>query len=222
MSRGEGLYNAYSGSRYGQEMQTKTRFGVFQPESVGTDLWCEVLGDDVNNLWHMAHTALLAEQFASIQDLSTGDTDRLLTVAYTHDWGEAIVGDIPMPDKTDNDEVAERSAYAKIARELIGIPHSLALTAEVWSVLSHEDEEMGDRFKTIEYLGYCTTALRAHRMGINIATGVYPVDIERADKDRLVSGLMGLHTAVQVGNFGKLAEMGKRHKAVREIMRSEA
>lgn len=222
MSRGEGLYTTFSGSRYGQEMQTKTRFGVFQPESVDTELWCEVLGDDVNNLRHMAHTALLAERFASIQDLSTGDADRLLTVAYTHDWGEAIVGDIPMPDKTDNDEVAERFAYAKIARELIGIPHSLALTSEVWSVLSHEDEEMGDQFKTIEYLGYCTTALRAQRMGINIATGVYPVDIERAEKDRLVSGLMGLSTAVQVGNFGKLAEMGKRHKAVREIMRSEA
>lgn len=212
------LYNTYATSEYGQSMEQKTRFDVFKPEWATTELWCDILGDDVNNLRHMAYTARIAEYFAQGEDLSTDQTNLLLRTASTHDWGEAVIGDIPLPDKTGADERAERRAYATIARDLIGNPDSMRLTSEVWSVLSHEDEDAGDQFKTIEYIGYCTTALKAGKMAVLMSQDISTYNISRVQKDQLVSGLSGLNRAVEVGNFKTLSEMSRRYKSVREIM----
>src|SRR5690348_9689172 len=103
----EELYSTFAESHYGETLEAKTRFDVFKPDWATTELWCDVLGDDVNNLRHMAHTARIAEAFAQGEDLSTDTTDLLLKTAATHDWGEAIIGDIPLPDKTDDDEAKE-------------------------------------------------------------------------------------------------------------------
>lgn len=214
------LYRTFERSKYGKQLEAGTRFGTFQPPEISNTQWCEVLGDDVNNLRHMYHTTRLAERFCSGLDMSTHDTNRMLTVAATHDWGEAMIGDIPLPDKTADDESAERIAYAKIARDLVGNPESLHLTSTVWDVLSHEDEEMGDKFKAVEYVGYCTTALRAGRAAMLLVNGIGTLDgVSRAENDKLVSGLMGLQAAVQTHNFGTLAGFAKKYPVIKDMMR---
>lgn len=213
------LYQTFADSEHGKNLAEKTRFGVFQPEFASTDLWCEVLGNDVNNLRHMAHTAFLAEKFAAYQDLSTDTTNLLLTTAATHDWGEAIIGDIPLPDKTADHETEERVAYALIAQDLLNESQGADLTNKVWSVLSHEDEEAGEMFKTIEYVGYCTTAVRAGRMALMLANNLTTLPISRVEKDYMVSGLSGLNLAVQSHNYATLAGLGKKYPAVSDMMK---
>lgn len=221
MREHEQLYTTFENSRYGEELASKTRFDVFKPDFVTTEQWGELLGDDVNNLRHMAHTAFIAEMFCAEEDVSTDETNRLLTVASTHDWGEALIGDIPLPDKTDADEKQEKLAYAQIARDLIGLPESAGLTYDVWQVLGHEDEEAGDKFRAIEYLGYSTTALRAGRMATLMANGLYVVEgLTRAQGDQVVSGLAGLEKMVVTNNFPVVKQYAKKYpKAVPTVMK---
>ena len=195
------LYRDFEASEYGQELATRTRFDVFKPDWASTELWGQLLGDDVNNLYHMPHTYELAKSFAMYENIGEVATDRLLTTAITHDWGEAKIGDIPLPDKTANDENLEFIAYKQIAQELYGGTAGEKLTNTVWPVLRKTDAHLGRMFNAVEYLGYCTTALRAGQVATRLVHGFQHVPVSRAEKDQLVSGLLGLERAVTVGNF---------------------
>lgn len=213
------LYDRFAKSDYGRDLEQKVRFDAFKPAATSNTTWCELLGDDVNNLRHMAHTAMIAETFAAQQNLSGDDTRRLLTVAQTHDFGEAIEGDIPLPDKTAADEHRERDAYKLISCELFGDEIGTELTKNVWRVLMREDEEMGAMFNAVEYIGYAQTALRAEWVASTLAHDMTPRGMGRLEAQALTSSLSGLSRLVQAKNFPVLSQHAKRFSAVGDIMR---
>lgn len=203
MSEITNLYRTFQASEYGQELESRTRFDVFKPDFVGTAMWTRLLGQDVNNLYHMTHTVGIANEFSQYNGLDRESRGKLLRTAVTHDWGEAIIGDIPLPDKTDADESREEVAYRHIATDLLG-QHGEELSDEVWEVLSHHDKDHGDMFRAIEYVGYCTTAIRAGKVATALAHGFVRLDVSRPQKEQLMGGLLGLEKAVTVHNFPTL------------------
>jgi len=215
------LFSIIETSQYGQYLVDRTRFNDFKPDFVNTEQWGSLLGEDVNNLYHMAHTKRLAERFCELSGLNPESTDLLLTTAITHDIGEAIIGDIPLPSKTAEDETKERVAYRKIATELWGDEYGNNLTDKVWSVLGHEDEYHADMFRAIEYIGYCTTAMRAQYAANSLAHGFIELNIPRAQKEQLMGGLYALNKAVEVHNYPILKDYIKKYPAISQVVWEE-
>lgn len=212
------LLSTFARSEYGKDLESKSRFGVFKPDWVTTEQWTGLLGPDVNNLYHMPHTYDLAKAFCEGENLDAPTTQVLLTTAITHDWGEALIGDIALPNKTEEDEKREKVAYRQIATELLG-ERGNALTDLVWSVLEKTDPVRGEMFRAIEYIGYCTTALRARHEADLLVHGVKTLDITRDQKDQLTGALLGLHKAVEAKNFPTLAEYAKKFPSISEQAR---
>jgi hypothetical protein len=212
-------YRTFAASEYGHELEQKTRFDTFKPDFVDTRTWTGLLGDDVNNLYHMSHTHQIAKKFAMYEGMREYATHVLLTTAITHDWGEAKIGDIPLPDKTAEDESQEEIAYREIANELYGGVQGKSLSDTVWKVLSHEDEDMGDRFRAIEYIGYCTTAMRAGLVATRLSHGLQHVEADRTDTNRLIGGLFSLEKAVQVHNYPTLAKYVEKYPSIEDQLK---
>jgi 5'-deoxynucleotidase YfbR-like HD superfamily hydrolase len=215
------LFCAFDDSEYGKLLVQRTRFNDFKPDFVDTEMWTNLLGPDVNNLYHMSHTKYLAEQFCELGGVDAETTDLLLTTAITHDIGEAIIGDIALPSKTAEDESREQVAYRKIATELFGDEYGNELSNKVLAVLSHENKEVGDMFRAIEYIGYCSTARRAFLAGESLAHGFIDLGIPRAQKEQLMGGLMALHKAVAVRNFPVLEGYIKKYPQIAPLFWEE-
>lgn len=211
------LYNIFAESKYGKELEQRTRFSDFKPEWVSTELWCKLLGDDVNNLRHMQHTRRIAEMFCDKEGISGYTKELLLETATTHDWGEAIIGDISLVKKTADDETREEVAYRAIAEYLLGYAEGNLLADKVWSVLKKENEA-GEMFHAIEYIGYCTSGLRASYAASTLVNRFTPVEIPRKQEIELVGGLMAMEKYLQVYSYRVLQDYAQKYKGIQEII----
>lgn len=194
------LHTTFSESPYGRDLSERTRFNDFKPDFIDTEMWTRLLGRDVNNLHHMPKTMELATTFGIRNKLDRDTRLELRTVAVTHDWGEAVIGDIPLPSKTADDEKREKIAHRQIAGKLFG-QQGAELSERVWRVLGHEDEEMGDMFRAIEYIGYCVTGMRAGKVSDAIAHGFVRPPLPRQQVVILQGGLQAMEKNIQVHNF---------------------
>lgn len=218
MKSPEQLHQTFAASEYGKTLNNAVRFADFKPVDISNQTWVDVIGDDVNNLRHMPHTHRLAARFALKQTLSEDDTNILRVTAMTHDWGEAIDGDIPLPLKTKQDEVSEQKSYRLIAEDLLGKYEGEELSDTVWRVLDKEDKELGNAFCAIEYIGYNTTAMRAGYMGKLIAARLINLPFDRPTTEHLAGGLIGFESSMQSQSFATLADYVKKYPGISEIL----
>src|SRR6185503_14610721 len=159
------LHDRFAKSVWGETLEQNIRFGDFKPSYIDNDLWEYLLGDDVNNLRHMPYTAELAKQLARYERIGGS---LLELTAITHDWGEAIVGDVALPDKiADGQDERELSAYWQIANH-IAPDYDLSQVPEVvWG-----EHELSEPFNAVEYMGYCQTGIRAGKMALLLSGNV--------------------------------------------------
>ena len=90
----------------------------------------------------------------------------MVFIAETHDWPEGITekGDIPSPDKTDEDEQKELEVIEGAITHIIGNgPQAQKLALDVKFYLSPEGKKtkIGQAFNIIEKIGYFQTAIRS-------------------------------------------------------------
>jgi hypothetical protein len=206
------MHERFASSEYGQTLAANIRFGDFKPEETSNQLWEDLLGDDVNNLRHMPYTLEIAKRFILHERL--GKAALLQNVAITHDWGEAVVGDVALPDKKlQGVDLAEVEAYRHIAREL-DFDDELEQVPEVlWG-----EHEMSEPFNVIEYIGYCETGLRAGRMACLLAGGVIRPEISRFETEKLLGGLLALNKQVELKNFPKLRNYEDKYPSIGRLM----
>lgn len=213
----EQFHQTFAASPYGETLVGRTRFGNFQADVVSNELWETLLGDDVNNLKHMPHTYRLAARFCIQQSLNEEDTRTLVTTAMTHDWGEAVIGDIALPDKTNSDTKREEVAFRAIADDLFGAEGE-ELSDMVWKVMNHEDERLGDMFTSIENAGYCMTAARAGYVADGITHDLITLDLPRIDRLKVMGGLFSLEHDLQAKTYPLLAGYIKKYKGLGDIV----
>jgi hypothetical protein len=213
----ESLYTRFANSEYGQLLESRTRFDDFKPDWVGTELWCGLLGDDVNNLRHMSFTHDLAKRFTDLSEMDGPPRERLLNTAITHDWGEAIIGDIALPSKTSADDVREEFAYRRIGKELLG-NNAGRLAMQVIPVLFKKNVPEADMFRSIEYVGYMSTAFKAGRMALGLAHDIVDVELPRVERQELSGALHSLHRAVEIYNLPIAKDYRKKYPAIRTML----
>lgn len=163
------VHNEFSETKYGHTLADKVRFGRYKPTDVSNERWVELLGADVNNLTHMPLTYGLIRTFISHLEtmqpdyLNTEEVHTLQAAAITHDWAEAIVGDVSFGDKTEEQEQEERAAFKKhLAQFYTGDATELIDKARREVVFDHDgNTKLGEIFNATERIGYLRTALRA-------------------------------------------------------------
>lgn len=209
----EQLHARFALSGYGYKLNQEVRFGDFKPEYIPNKLWEKLLGDDVNNLKHMPHTLEITRRFQRAHRIG-GELLRL--TAISHDWGEAVVGDVALPDKqllgTDIEEI---HAYEVIAANLLGDDKDLLIDVPevIWG-----EHKLSEPFNVIEYIGYCQTGLKAGRMACLLANGIIRPEIPRAQTDGLIGGLLALNKLVEVKNYPKLRGYVDKYPYIDKVM----
>jgi hypothetical protein len=164
------IHECFEETEYGRTLAARVRYERYKPAEVANERWIQLLGADVNNLTHMPLTYGLAQDFIRTADrdqsypLDDSEKELLQVAALTHDWAEAIVGDITFGDKTDEDERAEAAAFdAYLSGFYTGKEAELIQKAREEIIFDHSgDTKLGRVFNAIERVGYMRTALRAH------------------------------------------------------------
>ena len=162
------LHRAFSETSHGQKMSENIRFAKYNLSGMPNDEWEKLLGRDVNNLEHMSLTHGITVAFIRYCEtyqpelLTDEEKKMLLLTAITHDWGEAIRGDVSFGDKTQQEEaqeikdfdlVVDSVSYGSFNYEEIKQAQEIAF--------DHHGSKLGRIFYTIERLGYMRTALEA-------------------------------------------------------------
>lgn len=210
------IHQTFAESEYGKKLSGEIRFGDFKPEVIDNELWINLLGPDVDNLEHMRDTYNITRRFMRLGKM---DSDLLKLTAITHDWGEAIVGDMALPDKEANPEhwYDEASAYRMIAENL-GYSE---VVKEVPEVLYDKQHPLHEPFRVIEFIGYCRTGIRAGLCADGLSHGFIKLDIPRAHKDKLIGGLMSLNRAVELHNYKILTSYMDSYPQIPAVLTSK-
>lgn len=218
MKSPEQLHQVFSSSEYGRTLDNSIRFSDFKPVDVENETWVDMLGDDVNNLRHMPHTHQLVARFCIAQSVDADMASTLMTTAMTHDWGEAIDGDIALPHKTAADEESEQANFRLIAEDLLGKYEGEELSDKVWSVLNKDDKELGDMFRAVEYIGYNTTGMRAGYVGRAVAARLIRVPFDRPKTEHLAGSLIGFEYAMLSQSYATLAGYVQKYPGIQTII----
>lgn len=175
------IYDLFANSHYGEKLRQAIRYAPFKPEDVANEKWVEVLGPDVSNLEHLNFTLSLTQDFIRLSanphkdwgfrgrklgeiKFDRSEEELLCLTAIIHDWGEAVVGDIPWGDKKPSHAEAELIILRRQIKELCNekfevLVPKMNIAAEI--ALNGENIKLGQAFNAIEMIGYGSTALKA-------------------------------------------------------------
>ncbi|NTV41464.1 MAG: hypothetical protein HGA61_04320 [Candidatus Moranbacteria bacterium] len=174
------LYDMFAASEHGKGLASQVRYARYKPEGITSNYWLQILGPDVCNLMHMLVMLGITKEFV----VSCGGDSRngyvrftrkeqhiLQLVAVTHDFGEAVIGDITADKKTLANEHEEMQHLERILLELSASDNGLISRDEIsqiLNVLSDKTSKLGHAFNIIERLGYLATAIQAWNSSLKV------------------------------------------------------
>lgn len=174
------IHLLYGDSEYGQILINNTRFNRFKPDEVSQATWEKLLGIDVNNYRHLHLSLHLTRIFLNNSEsppeswpfelselavFTQEEKEKLLFTAIIHDWAEAVVGDIALPLKTNDDTDTEMMELKTIMKKLLyddkDTDQFNYLYNQVKTILTDTTSKLGMAFNAIEKVGYVRTGVRA-------------------------------------------------------------
>lgn len=156
------IHQRFSQTNHGKTLATRIRFGTYKPDSITNEEWWTILGPDVNNLHHIYTTYLITREYvANHSELTYEDKTLILLAAITHDWGEAITGDILLPLKTEAHSRKEKELFDGLLVEYLGFAIDDTIRNKIVSIVFDSSNGLGRHFRLIEEWGYFRTALKA-------------------------------------------------------------
>lgn len=164
------IHERFSATSYGKTLAENIRYRFFKPPEVSHAEWERLLGPDVNNLEH--HWVVYRTMRALLRshaDFSPEEQEVLLLTAVTHDWAEAIIGDVPYGQKTTGEEDDELRLIPQIAEECFGGEIARPMRQTIEQVLqwkpalrkTGEGPKLSHAFEAVEQLGFLGTGGRA-------------------------------------------------------------
>lgn len=162
------VFESFSGTKYGDKLSNNIRYERYNLAGLSIAGWKDILGPDVNNLEHMRYTTELAAYYIgklSEGTLSDTEKDDLLIAASIHDQGEYFTGDITASLKTDEHEAEELQKALEHATDMMPDLDGIELDRIKRirkEIVFDRTTPLGERFATIEHMGYLQTALKAY------------------------------------------------------------
>ena len=160
------IHQRFADSKHGQHLATQIRYKRYKPDCISNTEWCQApLGADVNNLQHMPLTKALTREFLKHQlpeqALSNSDSQVLLLASITHDWAEAITGDIMFDKKSALEDSDEASIMLFMLKKAFGTKLSAETLMQVHQTIKDRNSKLGEIFNAIERVGYMRSGLNA-------------------------------------------------------------
>lgn len=210
----------------GERLEKKqVRWSRFQPGNINQETWRSptLIGLDANNLEHAQVTVRDTISFIESQNNSDSpikfnieEQQLLVLIAETHDWPEGITekGDIPAPDKTDEDEQKELEVIEGAITHIIGNgPQAQKLALDIRFYLSPKGKEtkIGQAFNIIEKIGYFQTAIRSWQKSFQFG---------QSDPE-LYTQFQLLTCDVFISNFSTLLENSDTYPRVKTVLKNQ-
>lgn len=164
------IHENFRGTSYGKILAENIRYRFFKPQETSNAEWESILGPDVNNLEHHWWSYRVTRAFLRAHaDFSPEEQEILLLTAVTHDWAEAVIGDVPYGQKTGGEEEEELRLIPAIALECFGEHLARSVRQTISQVLRGKPElrktgegpKLAHAFEVVEQLGYFGTSGRA-------------------------------------------------------------
>lgn len=164
------IHESFRETSYGKILAENIRYRFFKPPEVSNAEWESILGPDVNNLEHHWWSYRVMRAFLRAHaDFSQEEQEILLLTAVTHDWAEAVIGDIPYGQKTGGEEEEELRLIPAIALECFGEHLARPVRQTIDQVLRWKPElrktgegpKLSHAFEVVEQLGFLGTGGRA-------------------------------------------------------------
>lgn len=174
------IFDKFAITKYGETLRSNIRFSEFKPKNISNDEWVKILGKDVSNLFHLSVSLNITRNFLihcsnpaitwqkntpKAALFTSQEQIDLLFTAVTHDWAEAVIGDIPLTSKKDTDENKEMIILRKLIHEILGEEIEERkidrITNNVHKILTDKNTKLGKAFNAIERIGYVKTAIKA-------------------------------------------------------------
>lgn len=160
------IHATFGSTLWGDKLRRNVRYAPFKPLDVKNKDWEKALGADVNNYEHLRLTYGLTRWFIANSPglFTTSEKELLLLTSIVHDWGEAMVSDIPYPVKTQKNEEEEMRYLGAFIVRVLGTPYKVIVPA-IQGVLTDKDSKLGRAFNAVEKVGYVRTGIRAWEEG---------------------------------------------------------
>lgn len=205
------ILDAIDSSLYMSILNERTRFGRFQNEDIPNKLWIKILGTDVSNGKHMRLTEKIMMKFLKTSgvELTEFEVGLMRILARSHDIQEAVTGDLPRPEKTEEHELEEIRHFQRIFIEILSPvlgPNSVILCYHLTLIMRGINEKLHELFDVVEFCGYTRTAIRAWERQNKI-----PV-IELQDS------LRKLAKEVIDNSMPKLCEYAKKYNNINDLL----
>lgn len=219
------LYEALEHTEYGQTLLEQSRFGSFKPEWLPHEQWENILGADVNNYYHQASMAALTgwyiEESWHLGDAVGADNEHaLLVTAYVHDFAEAIDGDTPDPQKTHTEADMQRERDSLI-QVLSSVTPEAEEVADMVLPIMQRTDPLGERWRAIEIMGYCETAIKAGDELANIQTYANHYAWSNEQRDEVEHSLGRLNREVFWSSTSQLQEFADQPVIARYLAEFE-
>ena len=221
------LYEALEHTEYGQTLLEQSRFGSFKPDWLPHEQWEAILGADVNNYYHQASMAALTgwyiEESYQLGDPVGADNEHaLLVTAYVHDFAEAIaeLGDVPDPLKK-HDEETYRQEREDLITVLYAVTPEAEEVAEMILPIMQRTDPLGERWRALELMGYCETAIKAGDELANIQTYANHYAWSNQQRDEVEHSLGRLNREVFWSSTSQLQEFADQPVIARYLAEFE-
>ena len=187
-------------TEHGEQLMNQARFDSYRPEEVETDEWIQVLGNDVCNYHHMQHTAELTQWYmdeskALGQPFADEERELLELTAWTHDFSESLLGDVPDPEKKNDmfEQAEEYMAHVAVMSSVTDFPY--VISRPVLDVMQGRDRVSKD-WRAIEMIGYHQTAVKAGEEAAYISDWQVALGLEFKTARKLYHHLVQMHDEV--------------------------
>lgn len=169
-----------------------------------------------------ALTGWYIEESWHLGDAIGADAEHMLLVtAYIHDFAEAIDGDVPDPQKTHSeaDMQRERASLIQVLSTLT--PEAEEIADMVLPIMQRTDP-LGERWRAIEIMGYCETAIKAGQELANIQTYANHYAWSDTQRDEVAQGLGRMNREVFWASTSQLHEFADQPVIARYLAELEA
>jgi 5'-deoxynucleotidase YfbR-like HD superfamily hydrolase len=205
------IFNLFASTEFGKKLENSIRYERYKPQHITKNQWQEVLGDDVNNLRHMLVILNIVDELQEKIKIGPEQMHLLKIAAVTHDWGEAIIGDVTYEKKTELLEDQEGQALKMIAEEIVNNKDTKTEILETLKeVIFNPTSQTGEIFNIIERIGYLNTAILA-----------FEKSVECSDNDSNLSlSLQWLTNNTIIRQLDFMIQKSRKHEFLKDYLKT--
>lgn len=206
------FFEAFKNSPEGKILKNRIRYKKYKPINTSNEKWQNILGIDINTIFHNLTIYHIAQEFTEEPEISLSEEEKdlLFLSAIIHNWGEARGPEIPCDLKTKEEEKKEIERLKEITNQIaIEIFPEKKLYKKclqvINEIITNKKTKLGRMFWAIEYFAYLETALSAWDQSLK--------------NPKIKENLQWIVVNTWCENFTQLMEFSKEYPLIKKTLK---